>query len=177
MLVRATMLWLAAALTPAAAQPVKSDVVLGAQPPPTGVWLDAPGYLHLFAPSGPRVGAYRIFVSTLPLETVLTRLASEPSLLHPPGAWSPVPTLPADAFGQTGSYDRSKLARLYSARRALIARGPRGAAGRPTEAWTLISPYPTRDMARLEQGTMLIVLDLHWPAADDLRSDLRGTYK
>jgi hypothetical protein len=177
MLVRAAMLWLAAALTPAAAQLVKAEVVLDVRVPPIGVWQDAPGYLRLFAPSGTRAGAYHIFVSTLPLESVLARLASDPSLLHPPGAWSPAPVQPADAFGQTGGYDRSKLARLYGARRAIVARGPRGAAGRPTEAWTLVSPYPTRDMTRLEPGTMLIVLDLEWSAADDLHPDLRSTYK
>ena len=82
------------------------------------------------------------------------------SLLHPPGAWVPAPVLPADAFGQTGSYDRSRLARLYGARRPVVARGPRGAGGRPSEAWTLVSPYPNRDLTRLESGTMLIVVDL-----------------
>jgi hypothetical protein len=158
-LVGVAMVWLAAGLAPAA-QSAKGDVVPGAQLPPGGMWRDAPGYLHLFAPSGPRAGAYHFFVSPVPVETVIAGLASDPSLLRPPGAWSPVPVLPMDAFGQTGGYDRSKLARLYSARRPLVARGPRGNGGRPIEAWTLISPYPSRDLARLEPGTMLIVLDL-----------------
>jgi hypothetical protein len=158
------MLWLGAA-------------AISAQPPPSGAWQDAAGYLRLFAPIGTRAAAYRIFVTTLPIDALLGRLAQDPSLLHPPGAWAPAPVLPADAFGQTGRYDRSRLARLYGAQRPVVARGPRGAAGRPTEAWTLISPYPGPDLTRLEPGTMLIVVDLGWPLSDDPRRDLRDTYK
>ena len=177
MLVRAALLGLTAAITPQTAEPVQSQNASSAQPPPVGAWQDAPGYLRLFAPSGVRAGAYHIFVSPLPLETLLARLAADSSLLRPPGAWSPTATQPTDAFGQTGGYDRSRLARLYSARRALVARGPRGTAGHPTEAWALVSPYPNRDMTRLETGTLLIVLDLQWRSPDNLRRDLRDTYK
>lgn len=132
----------------------------GQAAPPAGAWRETPGYLRLFAPSGPRAAAYRIYVSPLDVDALLQRLATDPSLLHPPGAWSPAALLPLDAFGQTGAYDRSRLARLYGSKRAMVARGPRGTAGRPTEEWTLISPYPGRDLDRLEPGTMLIVLDL-----------------
>jgi len=161
----------------AAAMLLFGMAVASAQPPPAGAWQDAREYLPLFAPSGARAAAYRIFVAPLPIETLLAQLAREASLLHPPGAWLPAPLLPVDAFGQTGSYDRSRLARVYGARRPVVARGPRGAGGRPAEAWTLISPYPTRDLGRLEPGTMLIVLDLERPVGDDLRFDLRETYK
>ena len=164
MVVAAALLWLGAAAP-------------SAQPPPSGAWQDAAAYLRLFAPFGTRAAAYRIFVTTLPIDTLLGRLAQDPSLLHPPGAWVPAPVLPADAFGQTGRYDRSRLARLYGASRPVVARGPRGAAGRPTEAWTLVSPFPSRDLTRLEPGTMLIVVDLEWPLSDDPRRDLRDTYK
>ncbi len=135
-------------------------VGLAAVQGPGGDWQDAPGYLRLFAPTGPRAAAYHIYVSPLDMQTLLGRLATDSSLLHPPGAWAPVEQLPSDAFGQTGGYDRSKLARLYGSKRAMVARGPRGLAGRPTEAWTLVSPYPSRDMEHLEPGTMIIVLDL-----------------
>ena len=104
-----------------------------------------------------------IYVSPLGIETLLNRLASDASFLHPPGAWLPAPQLPSDAFGETGGYDRSKLARLYGSTRATVAHGPRVRDGRPAEAWTLISPYPSRDMTRLEPATMLIVLDLTFP--------------
>lgn len=164
MVVAAALLWLGAAAA-------------SAQPPPSSVWRDASGYLRLFAPVGTRAAAYRIFVTTLPIDTLLSRLAQDPSLLHPPGAWVPAPVLPTDAFGQTGSYDRSRLTRLYGARRPVVARGPRGAAGRPVEAWTLVSPYPSRDLTRLESGTMLVIVDLQWPLSDDPRRDLRDTYK
>lgn len=140
-----------------------AGALISAQAPPAGAWQDAPGYLPLFAPSGARAAAYHVYVSPLSIETLLERLATDSSLLHPPGAWLPTEQIPSDAFGQTGGYDRSKLARLYGSKRAVVARGPRGVAGRPTEAWTLVSPYPSRDMKHLEPGTMLVVLDLGLP--------------
>jgi hypothetical protein len=121
---------------------------------------NAPEYVRLFAPSRAHTDAYQAYVSPLDLGTVLRQLERDPLLLHPPGAWTPSALLPSDAFGQTGSYERSKMARLYGARRATVARGPRGEGGRPTQAWTLISPYPDRTLERLEPGTLLIVLDL-----------------
>ena len=143
-----------------------TTTAIAAEIPPSGTWTGAPGYLRLFAPSGPRAAAYHIYASPLGIDTLLARLASEPSLLHPPGAWMPAALLPGDAFGQTGSYDRSKLARLYGSKRALVAHGPRAPStplGASSEAWTLISPYPSRDLTRLEPGTMLIVLNLQLP--------------
>jgi hypothetical protein len=68
-----------------------------------------------------------------------------------------------DAFGETGGYDRAKLARLYGSERARVARGPRAIGGRPAENWTLISPYPSPDISRLQSGTMLIVLNVEFP--------------
>jgi hypothetical protein len=121
---------------------------------------NAPEFIPLFAPPRTHTEAYRAYVSPLDLGTVLQRLEHDPSLLHPPGAWIPAALLPFDAFGQTGGYERWKLARLYGARRALVARGPRGSRGRPTQAWTLISPYPDRDFERLEPGTLVLVLVL-----------------
>jgi hypothetical protein len=121
-------------------------------------WHAAPEYLALFAPSGPRRDAYETFVSSLDLEAVLERLENESGVLAAPGAWQSRPQLPFDAFGQTGRYDRWKLAELYGARRAYVARGPRGDGTRVTEVWTLVSPYPDPTLSRLEPGTLLIVL-------------------
>jgi hypothetical protein len=121
-------------------------------------WQQAPAYVALFAPSGARADAYRTFVSPLDLDTLLDRLGPDVSVVRPPGAWEPRPQLPFDAFGQTGPYDRSKLARLYGARRPRVARGPRAENGRIVEAWTLISPYPDPKLEHLEAGTLLIVL-------------------
>ena len=114
-----------------------------------------PEYRAVFAPVGPRGSAYEFYVSAASLEQVLHSMADDPGLLHPPGAWQPVELLPADAFGQTGRYDRAKLARLYGARHPRVARGPA-----EKDSWTLISPYPSADLARLEPGTLLIVLHL-----------------
>ena len=127
--------------------------------PPAGVWREAPAYLRLFAPSGQRAASYHMYVSTLDVATLVDRLAGEQSLLRTPGSWTPAAVLPLDAFGQTGSYDRAKLARLYGSKRAIVARGPRAREGRPAEGWTLISPYPSMAMDRLEPGTLLIVLE------------------
>lgn len=141
-----------------AVAPLDSQSSLGGGPP--GEWREALGYVPLFAPAGPRASAYHVYVSPLGIDAVLGRLARESSLLHPPGSWSTSAQLPADAFGQSGGYDRAKLARLYGSKRAVVARGPRGPGSRPSEAWTLVSPYPSTDLARLEPGTLLIVLDL-----------------
>jgi hypothetical protein len=132
-------------------------------PGAAGIWTEAPEYLGLFAPPGLRRGAYRAYVARAALSDILDRLADDPRLLRPPGAWIPRPLLPADAFGQTGPYNRSKLARLYGARRPLVARGPAGSEGVPLESWTLVSPYPDPALARLEAGTLLIVLSLSHP--------------
>jgi hypothetical protein len=138
---------------------VAAAAAAGAGAAPSGLeWRDAPEYLPLFAPSGPRATAYEAFVSPRTLDAALESLEAEPGLLAPPGAWQPKPLLPFDAFGQTGRYDRWKMARLYGSRRAQVARGPRGAEGRVTESWTLISPYPDPSLTRLEPGTLLIVL-------------------
>ena len=161
-LVPAALVVLAAALISAQVPPSPAPQASARQGP--GVdWRDAPEYLPLFAPPGARAAAYRAYVSPLGIETLLHRLATDSSLLHSPGAWLASPQLPSDAFGETGGYDRSKLARLYGSKRATVAHGPRVRDGRPAEAWTLISPYPSRDTVRLEPGTMLIVLDLTFP--------------
>jgi hypothetical protein len=123
-------------------------------------WRDAPAYLGLFAPAGARADAYRTLVSPLDLDTILTSLERDTAATRSPGAWQPRPLLPFDAFGQTGQYDRSKLARLYGSQRPRVARGPRSENGRIVEAWTLVSPYPDPKLERLEHGTLLIVLRL-----------------
>ena len=132
---------------------------IGSESPP-GEWRSAPEYVRLFTPLRAHTESYRAYVSPRSMGDVLRQLGSDPSLLSPPGAWTPTALLSSEAFGLSGSYDRAKLARLYGARRALVARGPRGAGGRPTQTWTLVSPYPDRNLERLEPGTLLIVLNL-----------------
>ena len=117
-----------------------------------------PVYLDLFAPAIHR-SAYQAFVSPLPLDRLLKSL-TDPGFASPPGAWQPERQLAVDAFGRAGRYDRSKLARLYGARRVDVARAPRIEDGRVVESWTLVSPYPDPRLERLEPGTLILVLRL-----------------
>ena len=126
--------------------------LLGAEP-----WRDAPDYLRLFAPALHR-SDYRTSVSPLPLDDVVQGLSGDRSLVRAPGAWMPRSEYALDAFGRSGSYDRWKVARLYGSRQARVARGARMEGGRLVESWTLISPYPSPDLERLEPGTLRIVL-------------------
>jgi hypothetical protein len=120
-------------------------------------WREAPDHLAVFAPA-PQRAAYRAAVSPLGLDAVLQALVADPALVHAAGAWTPRARLPVDAFGRTGGYDRWTLMRLYGSRQPLVARGTRTAGGGVVESWTLVSPYPSADLTRLEPGTLLIVL-------------------
>ena len=122
-------------------------------------WRDAPEYLAIFAPPAQRT-AYHASMTAAPLEAVLADLEADPSLVRVPGAWSPRAQAPLDVFGRGGTYDRWKLARLYGARQPRVARGARMRDGQVVESWTLVSPYPTPDLARLEPGTLRIILSL-----------------
>jgi len=124
---------------------------------PGPAWREAPAYVALFAPRLHR-DAYRAYVLGDGLDAALRLVAHEPGALQAPGSWVPHPQLPADAFGQSGTYDHQKIARLYGSRRASVARGPHGHDELVDEMWTLISPYPSPDLERLEAGTLLIVL-------------------
>jgi hypothetical protein len=107
----------------------------------------------LFTPVRVPPGTYATYVTPRSLDEVVGDLQREM-----PASFAPQTVVAADAFGQSGGYDRWKLARLYGARRARVARGPRMAGGEVVEAWTLISPYPDPALERLEPGTLLIVL-------------------
>jgi hypothetical protein len=123
-------------------------------------FTEAPRFVPLFTPRGVPPGTYRTYVSNDPLDAVLARLAPDASLRHGNGSFTPQSVGPADAFGQSGGYNRWKVALLYGAQRARVARGPRLENGLPVEAWTLISPYPDAQLERLNPGTLLIVLHL-----------------
>ena len=123
------------------------------------LWRAAPGYAELFAPAVHRQ-AYRFFTSSRSLAALLAAVSREPASVRSPGSWTARPLLPFEAFGQSGAYDRARLARLYGARRAQVARGPRQQGGTVVESWTMISPYPDPALTRLEAGTLLIVLRL-----------------
>ena len=113
--------------------------------------------MPLFTPSHVPKGRYRTWVSDRPLDELLNGLRTEDA---PPGAWRPEGVAPADAFGRSGRYDRWKVARLYRATLARVARGPHMDRGELAETWTLISPYPDPSLQRLHPGTLLITLRL-----------------
>ena len=121
------------------------------------VWRDAPAYIALFAPVGPRAAAYRMNESAEDLDTVLRQLADDPALLRSPGAWDVQALAATDAFGEAGTYDRGAVARLYGSTRPRVARGLTIVNGQ-REFWTLISPHPDAALRRLERGTLLLVL-------------------
>ena len=114
-------------------------------------WTESPLYRRLFAPAHVAEGTYRTYVSPRPIDQVLAELGSTAV---------PRTVVAGEAFGQSGGYDRSKLARLYGARRTRVARFPREENGQVVEAWTLISPYPDPALEQLQPGTLLIVLRL-----------------
>ena len=127
------------------------------------MWRDAPEYIALFAPVGPRTAAFRMYESAEDLDTVLRQLAGDSTLLQSPGAWEVRALAPTDAFGLAGPYDRARVTRLYRAERVRVARGARVLEGRITEAWTIISPYPDIGLQRLVRGTLLVVLRYDFP--------------
>jgi hypothetical protein len=139
---------------------------LAVQPP--AAWREAPEFVPLFAPAGVQAGAYRAYVSHAGLDEVLRGLDGDRALVRAPGSWQPRALAPADAFGQAGRYNRWRMARLYGAERAIVARGARRENGRVVESWTLISPYPDPSLRQLERGTLRIVLRY-----DFLTPDLR----
>jgi hypothetical protein len=122
---------------------------------------EAPAFLGVFTPPRAPVGTYATYVSASELERALKEVRGLAGL---PADWAVQALPPFDAFGQSGGYDRWKLARLYRSRRARVARGPRLVDGRVVEAWTLISPYPDARLERLEPGTLLIVLRVPGPS-------------
>jgi hypothetical protein len=127
-------------------------------PPGTpGPWHEAPAYVALFAPRLYR-DAYRAFTSPLDIDSALRLVSGSAGDVRASGSWTTVVESPIDAFGMGGTYDRWKVSRLYGSRRPVVARGPRGRSGIVEESWTLISPYPSVDVERLEPGTLLIVL-------------------
>ena len=123
----------------------------------TALWRDAPEYVALFAPANQH-RTYTSAVTTASLETVLADAAADPAAVQAPGAWQPRGESPTDALGTAGTYNRSILARLYGSQQVRVARGARTDRGRVTEAWTLISPYPSADLRTLRPGTMRLIL-------------------
>jgi hypothetical protein len=125
-------------------------------------WREAPEYVRLIAPANQRK-AYSISVTDAPLADVLAQVAVDPAAVATPGAWQPRNESPQDAFGTAGGYNRWLVAGLYGSRQPRVARGARMDRGRIVEAWTLVSPYPSADLAALHPGTMRLILKIGPP--------------
>jgi hypothetical protein len=121
------------------------------------VWRDAPEYVRLIAPANQRK-SYSISVTDAPLADVLAEITADPAAVAAPGAWEPRNESPQDALGTAGAYNRWLAAGLYGSRQPRVARGARMDRGRIVEAWTLVSPYPSADLATLHPGTMRLIL-------------------
>jgi hypothetical protein len=128
------------------------------QPPGTPV----PALARLFTPRQAPVGAYTVTVLADGIDAALARvktaLAPDATAGSPPGSWQVQQLDPLEAFGTAGTYDRSKVARLYTGRRVSVVRGPVERGGKVVAAVTLISPYPDATLSRLEKGTLAIIL-------------------
>jgi hypothetical protein len=105
---------------------------------------------QLFTPARPVMGRYEVCTTDDPIERLV---ADGPAL---PARYGEVEALEAlDAFGASGTYHRSALARLYGGNRVRIVRGWT-VIGDEFQSITLLSPYPDESLSRLLPGTMAI---------------------
>lgn len=102
-----------------------------------------PRLAALFVPVRPVAGHYDVCAVPDPIEAVADR------------GWTIDRLEPLDAFGAAGSYDRSRVSRLYGGLRPQVAHGWRQR-GSQFESITLISPYPDPTLSHLERGTLQI---------------------
>jgi hypothetical protein len=119
-------------------------------------WRDTPAYTALFAPVAHRA-AYHAATTAAPLDAVVEE-ARDRGARAATDEWAIRYEQPQDAFGTAGPYNRWQLALVYGSAQPRVSRGVRMDRGRVVEAWTLISPYPSPDLRRLEPGTLRMVL-------------------
>jgi len=109
---------------------------------------------RLFTPLAAPPGTYVVYRSTEPIATLTERLrALDPA--PAPGAWKPSRPEAHVAFGQEGSYDRARLARLFNGMRVTVVRGSLLQDGQRV-AYTLVSPFPDAALSRIVEATMVI---------------------
>jgi len=124
---------------------------------PAGARADA-RLTRLFTPTRPFGGRYAVYVTTETLEGCLAHFRRVTAgTEHPREAWEPRRLEARTAFGESGPYPRSRLARLYGGSPVFVARGSLRADGRFVASVTLFSPHPDPAFTRLEPGTMLVV--------------------
>ena len=113
-----------------------------------------PALTRLFTPLAVPPGTYVVHSRTETIETLTERLrALDPA--PAPGAWKPSRPEANVAFGQEGSYDRARLARLFNGMRVTVVRGSLLQDGQRV-AYTLVSPFPDAALSRIVEATMVI---------------------
>ncbi len=129
-----------------------AELAAPARPPGPGPAYDCDTALTaLFTPRRPLLGTYHVCTTLSPLEDVVRAdMSTRGAQVGTVDALDPL-----DAFGTSGPYDRSALARLYGARRARVARGWLRD-GRVLVSMTYVSPYPNRTFTALVPGTLVI---------------------
>lgn len=141
----------AAALTGAVALPI---------PPLPGT--PAPALARVFTPRDVSDGVFTVTVMEQPMESAWKAVRQSfegfEMATGPDGHPAFVEEEPLTTFGSSGRYNRSKLARLYAGRRAMVARSPVTRDGRAVASLTLISPYPDATLQQLKPGTLAILL-------------------
>jgi hypothetical protein len=121
----------------------------------------APELARLFTPSGAPAGSYRVSLLSEGIEAARRIVAGAIAPGADPGdakgAWRIELKDPLEAFGIAGTYDRSRVARLYGGTRVAVVRAPIRRDGRTVAAVTLFSPHPDAALSRLEPGTLVIL--------------------
>lgn len=126
-------------------------VALAATPP---AWKQDAALTRLFTPLAVPPGTYTVYTTPEPIED-LTKQFKARDRSPSPGAWEPFRPEAHGAFGQEGSYDRARLARLFNGKRVTVVRGSLVDSGQRL-AYTLVSPYPDATLSRVVEGTMVI---------------------
>jgi hypothetical protein len=111
-----------------------------------------PALAALFTPAAPTAGRYEVCTHADPIDALAEAGRADGRHFSAAEALESL-----DAFGTGGTYDRSRLARLYGGTRVRVAHGWKESADR-FESYTLLSPYPDASLAHLNPGTM----EIHW---------------
>lgn len=127
-------------------------VVIAAATPPA--WKQDPTLTRLFTPLAVPPGTYLVYTTSEAIET-LTEQFKARDRSPSPGAWEPFRPEAHGAFGQEGSYDRARLARLFNGKRVTVVRGSVVDNGQRL-AYTLVSPHPDGTLSRIVEATMIV---------------------
>lgn len=123
----------------------------------------SPAHARVFTPRHAPEGSYLAFVMDGPMDAARRAVMRALGVADAPstgsGPWAVRRLETTEAFGDSGDFDETRLARLFNGRRAFVCRGPVSREGRVVASVTLISPYPDPSLSRLEPGTLVIVFD------------------